>query len=107
MGGIAIAAITLTLMTSALLFSVFGSSQAVAQTLLERTQMRGLPTLLLSGDSGRDVNDRTIRRDGSDAVALGLIGKKELGDAPYFGNGDYYGKGDYFTVDTPPWRCRE
>ena len=65
--------------------------------------------MLLSGGYivPHDVKDRAIRHEGNDAVAIGLIGKTDLGDGPYYGYGDYYGKGDYFTVDTPSLRCRE
>jgi hypothetical protein len=77
-------------------------SKAAAQTNLEHTT-KALPRLLLGGQARHDVNRQ---REGSEAVAIGLIGPTGLGDGPYYSYGDYYGRGDYFTVDTLS-RCRD
>lgn len=77
-------------------------SEAAAQTNLEGTT-KALPRLLLGGQARQEVNRQ---REGSEAVAIGLIGPTNLGDGPYYGYGDYYGRGDYFTVDTLS-RCRD
>lgn len=77
-------------------------SEAAAQTNLERTT-KALPRLLLSEQARHDVNRQ---REGSEAVAIGLIGPTGLGDGPYYSYGDYYGRGDYYTVDTLS-RCRD
>jgi hypothetical protein len=59
----------------------------------------------------QNVNDRAIRRDGNDALAIGLIGRIHQSDWPYYGYGDYYGSGDFYTADVPwcyqRFRCRE
>ena len=77
-------------------------SEAAAQSNLESTT-KVLPRLLLGGQARHDVNRQ---REGSEAVAIGLIGPTNLGDGPYYGYGDYYGRGDYFTADTLS-RCRD
>lgn len=68
--------------------------------------------MLLSGYGVRqNVDDRAIRRDGNDALAIGLIGRIHQSDWPYYGYGDYYGSGDFYTADVPwcyqRFRCRE
>jgi hypothetical protein len=92
-------------LVAALAFSiacVISPPEAAAQTNLERTT-KALPRLLLGGQARHDVNRQ---REGSEAVAIGLIGPTNLGDGPYYGYGDYYGRGDYFTADTLS-RCRD
>ena len=74
-------------------------SEAAAQT---RTT-QALPRLLLGGQARHDVNRQ---REGSEVVAIGLIGPTDLGDGPYYSYGDYYGRGDYYTVDKLS-RCRD
>jgi hypothetical protein len=67
-----------------------------------------LPQLLLSGHILRyDVNSRALRREGNDALAIGLIGRTYQSDWPYYGYGDYYGSGDYYTPDVPYRQFRD
>ena len=101
------AAISLALTASGSLVSVFLVSEAAAQADLERTQIRGLPHF---GLVRQDVNDAP-QREGDDAVAIGLIGRIDLGDGPYYDYGDYYGGGDFYTPEVPgcrrQFRCRD
>lgn len=76
-------------------------SEAAAQTHLQRTTT-ALPRFLLGAQADHDLNRR---REGNDAVAIGLINPTNLGDGPYYGYGDYNGGGDYFTDIVP--RCRD
>lgn len=84
-------------------------SEAAAHPYFERTQMSGLPQRFLYEQVvRRDVNTRALQREGNDALAIGLLGRRYQGDWPYYGYGDYYGTGDYYT--TPcywQFRCRE
>jgi hypothetical protein len=93
------AAVMLTWAASTSLISVNLVSEAAAQSYFENTQTSGLPQFVLSAQVRHDVSHRALRREGSDAVAIGLIGSPPLGDWPYYGYGDYYGKGDYYTPD--------
>ena len=68
-------------------------SEAAAQPHSERAT-NVLTRLLLGAQAAHDLNRQ---REGSEAVAIGLISPTNLGDGSYYGYGDYYGRGDYFT----------
>ena len=84
-------------LAAALAFSmacVISRPEAAAQT---NFTTKTAPWLLLEEQARYDINRQ---REGSEAVAIGLIGPTGLGEDPYYRYGDYYGRGDYYTVDT-------
>lgn len=81
-------------LTCSICWTTSAVSDAVLPPQLELTQTRGALLQLLHSE----VVDRNQRREGDDALAIGLLNKRYQGESPYYSYDDYYGPGDYYTV---------